>query len=133
MNDKNLERALNNVLSEVADICYLSWFANKYGERFLKETCLIHRDEYIDWYLSLPDLDKYRDLTHKENENNRNLASLEKVYNEKQLEFDKQTKSFNETITYLKEDFAKNKLEDQKHIELLKAKNREYKKKVKKL
>ncbi len=77
--------------------------------------------------------DKYRDLTHKENENNRNLASLEKVYNEKQLEFDKQTKSFNETITYLKEDFAKNKLEDQKHIELLKAKNREYKKKVKKL
>ena len=42
------------------DICYLSWFANKYGERFLKENCRIHRDKYIEWYLGLPDLYKYK-------------------------------------------------------------------------
>ena len=74
--------------------------------------------------------DKYRDLTQKENENNRNLSSLEKVYNDKQIEYEKQTKNLNDTINFLKEDYAKSKLEDQKQLQLLKAKNKEYKKKV---
>ena len=77
--------------------------------------------------------DKYRDLTQKENENNRNLGNLEKIFNEKQIEYEKQTKILNETINSLKEDNAKIKLEDQKQLELLKTKNREYKKKVFKL
>jgi len=75
--------------------------------------------------------DKYRDLTHKENENNRNLHALEKLFNEKQTEFEKQTKNFNDTIHFLKEEHAKGKLEDQKQLELLKFKNKEYKKKIK--
>jgi len=75
--------------------------------------------------------DKYRDLTQKENENSRNLGNLEKLFNEKQIEFEKQTKNFNDTVTFLKEESAKSKIEDHKQIELLKSKNREYKKKIK--
>jgi len=75
--------------------------------------------------------DKYRDLTHKENENSRNIANLERFIKEKQDEFDKQSKNFNDTINFLKEEHLKTKNEDKKMVELLKAKNKEYKKKIK--